>query len=415
MAAPDCAPPFSLTDEDVAGFADELVAYHGEFAGLFKRDEQSEWGRLYLTGLLLPGLRKSVETVALHVPDGHVRDMQRFIGVGAWDDRLIIDRHMGLVSESLGSADGVLILDGSDFPKQGKHSVGVLRQYCGALGKIANCQAGVFLAYASAKGHVLLDRRLYMPAEWFTDDWQELREAADVPANLEFRTKPQLAWEMIEHILSLGCPKFAWLTCDEGYGGNPEFLGHLEDAQIHYLAEVPVSTRVWLERPATRIPRAKSSGRPPSRERLAPDAPQAQRVDQLAAQLPREAWQLQHVKDGEKGVLRAQFACVRAVAMRDEMPGPDVWVVYRRSEQDPHELKIFISNAPVTTAATEFARISGMRWPIETCFRQAKGCLGMDHYQTRSWRGWHHHMTLVILAQHFLVRLRLRHKKGHRR
>jgi SRSO17 transposase len=138
------------------------------------------------------------------------------------------------------------------------------------------------------------------------------------------------------------------------------------------------------------------------------------RVDQLAAQLPRRAWRKYRVKDGEKGPIEARFAFVKAVAVRDRLPGPEVWVVFRRSLGDPPELKAFLSNAAADIPRRELVRISGMRWPIESCFEQAKGSLGMDEYQTRSWRGWHHHMTLVMLAHHFLVRLQLRHKKGRR-
>jgi len=150
-------------------------------------------------------------------------------------------------------------------------------------------------------------------------------------------------------------------------------------------------------------------------ERLAPGAPQPIRVQELAAQLPRRAWRKHWVRDGEKGPIQAQFAFVRAVAVRDELPGPDVLVVFRRSLGEPPELKAFLSNAPANISRRELVRVSGMRWPIETCFEEAKGELGMDEYQTRSWRGWHHHMTLVILAHHFVVRLKLKHKKGHRR
>jgi len=137
-------------------------------------------------------------------------------------------------------------------------------------------------------------------------------------------------------------------------------------------------------------------------------------VDELAAQLPRRAWRKYRVKDGEKGPIEARFAFVKAVAVRDRLPGPEVWVVFRRSLGDPPELKVFISNAPANIPRRELVRVSAMRWPIESCFEEAKGSLGMDEYQTRSWRGWHHHMTLVMLAHHFLVRLQLRHKKGRR-
>ena len=410
-----CSPRFSLSERDVTRLADELCAYHAEFEGLFFRKEQKCWSLKYVQGLLVSDLGKSIEALALRIEGGIVRNMQQFIGCGAWDDEAILRKHAELVAESLGDPRGVLIVDGSDFAKKGKHSAGVARQYCGATGKIDNCQAGVFLAYASERGYTLLDQRLYLHQEWFEPDSRERWERCQIPDDVAFRTKPQLAWEMIEAAIAKGDLPFSWVTCDEAFGDNHEFLGHLEQAGISYLADVSISTLVWLERPQTKIPPAKGTGRPPSRERLAPDAPKPIRVDELAAQLPKRAWRKYWVKDGEKGPIEARFAFVKAVAVRDKLPGPDVLVVFRRSLGEPSEQKVFISNARADMPRKELVRVSGMRWPIETCFEEAKGHIGMAAYQTRSWRGWHHHMTLVILAHHFLVRLKLQHKKGHRR
>ena len=408
-------PPFALSEEDVEQLATDLVAYHAEFQDLFFRREQKQWGLRYLQGLLLPIRNKSVEAIALSVEDGCVRDLQRFIGDGAWDDEAILGRHAELVSEGLGDESGVLIVDGSDFPKAGEHSAGVARQYCGATGKVDNCQAGVFLAYASKQGHTLLDRRLYLPQQWFEHSSQDRWEQCRIPDGMKFKTKPQLVWGMIENAIAQEVVPFSWITCDEAFGDNHEFLGRLEQARLQYLADVSISTLVWLERPETLIPPSKATGRGPSRERVAADAPKPIRVDELAAQLPKGAWRKYKVKDGEKGPIQARFAFVRAVLSRDKLPGPDVWVVFRRSLGEPPETKVFISNAHPDMPRRELVRVSGMRWPIETCFEEAKGSLGMAEYQTRSWRGWHHHMTLVILAHHFLVRLKLKHKGGRRR
>jgi SRSO17 transposase len=204
------------------------------------------------------------------------------------------------------------------------------------------------------------------------------------------------------------------VLCDEGFGDNPELLQHLEAAQITYLADVAISTRVWLKRPPTEVAAWKGKGRPPSRERVAPQAPRPMRVDELAARLPPGAWRRYRIKEGEKGPIRARFAFVRAVAVRGQLPGLAVWVVLRRSLGESPELKVLPSNAPADAPPGELVRISGMRWPIESCFEEAKGNLGMAAYRTRSWRGWHHHMTLVMLAHHFLVRLRSQHKRGRR-
>jgi len=410
----DVAPPWDLSEEQVAHLAQELVAYHGQFKGLFYRKEQRRWALKYLQGLLLPNRNKCVERLALSVPGGHVRNMQKFLGAGLWEDGAILRRHAELVAQSLGERGGALIVDGSEFPKKGKYSAGVMRQYCGATGKIDNCQAGVFLAYASGRGHTLLDRRLYLPQEWFAQSAQPRWERCDIPADTPFRTKPQLAWEMIERVAAAGVVPFSWVLCDEAFGDNPQFLEHLEAAGITYLADMAVSTRVWLQRPLTRVARWKGNGRPPSRERIAPGEAPPVRLDQLAAQLPRSAWRTHLVREGEKGPIRARFALVRAVVARGRLPGPELWVMLRRSRGESPELKTYLSNAPVDTPRRELVRRSGRRWPIESCFEEAKGNLGMTSYQTRSWRGWHHHMTLVLLAHHFLVRLKLQHKRGRR-
>jgi SRSO17 transposase len=408
-------PRLSLSPEDVSRLAEELRAYHREFAGLFFRREQSHWALKYLEGLLLPEGGKSTERLALRLAGGNVRNMQQFLGEGAWDDEAVLAHHAELVAESLGDAEGVLIVDGSDFPKKGQHSVGVARQYCGATGKLDNCQAGVFVAYASRHGYTLLDRRLYLPQEWFAPTSRDRWERCAIPEGTPFQTKLELAWGMIEKLHAPGGLPFRWLTCDEAFGDSHDFLGRLEALPRTYLADVSVSTLVWLERPRTAVPPAKATGRPSYRERVVEGTPPPMRVDALAEQLPKGALRTYRVKAGQKGPIRARFAFVRAVAARDQRPGPDVWVVFRRSRSEPAALKVFLSNAPADTPAKDLVRVSGMRWPIETCFEEAKGCLGMADYQTRSWRGWHHHMTLVILAHHFVVRLKLRHKKGLRR
>jgi SRSO17 transposase len=404
-----------LSAQDVVDLAEELQAYHAEFADLFWRREQQQWALKYLKGLVQPEGGKSVERLALRVPGGNVRNMQQFIGEGAWDDAALLEKHAALVGESLGEADGVLIVDGTDFPKKGKYSAGVARQYCGATGKVDNCQAAVFVAYASRQGHTLLDRRLYLPTEWFEASSQERWQRCEIPEGTPFRSKLELAWEMLERLQAQGVVPFSWVLCDEAFGNSHEFLRRLEHAGLRYLADVPVSTLVWPKRPATAVPPAKSTGRPPSRERVVAGEPGPLRVDRLMEQLPQRSWRTYTVKAGAKGPIRARFAFVPSVAARDQLPGPDVWVVFRQSLSEPRELKVFLSNAPAETPKAELVRQSGLRWPIETCFEEAKHNLGMAQYQTRSWRGWHHHMTLVILAHHYLVRVQLRHKKRPRR
>lgn len=410
-ALPAPPPAVNLAPRDVEALLDELQAYHAHFSPLFARREQRSWGLQYLQGLLLDLPRKSIEPMALVLPEGNVRAMQQFIGEGAWDDGAILAAHQRLVAETLGEPEGVLIVDGSEFAKKGDASVGVARQYCGALGKIANCQAGVFVAYVGRRGYTLLDRRLYLPQAWLTPAYATRRRRCGVPEAIRFRTASVLAWEMLETVRAAGVLPVGWVTFDEAFGKDPGFLCRLEEAGLRYLAEVPCRTRVWRRHPAVEPPSRSGRGRPRIHPRVALDTTRPQRVDALARRLPPAAWRVYDIKDGAKGVIRAEFAFLRVYPVRDKVPGPKSWVVLRRTLDERRELKYYLSNATADTPPEAMVRISGLRWPIERAFQEGKDELGMDHYETRTWRGWHHHMTLVILAHHFLVRLRLRLNK----
>ncbi len=401
------APVLNLAPHDLDTILKELREYHALFSLLFYRREQRDWSQAYLHGLLLELPRKSIEPMVLHLRGADrnaVRAMQQFLSEGAWDDAAILHRLWQELATELGDDDGVLILDGSDFPKQGQESVGVARQYCGELGKTANCQAGVFLAYASQHGYALLDRRLYLPEAWFTDAYAEHRTACGVPHDVTFMTKSELGWAMIEAVVQSGTLPCRWVTCDEGFGKNPDLLDQIATLGLWYFAEVPHDTRVWRERVATALPPWSGRGPKPKRERVVPDAPAPQEVQALAAALPASQWQQYVIQEGSQGPQVAEFAFVRVVAVRDGLPGPEVWLVLRRSLTDG-ELKTYVCNAPADILHQRLVRTSGLRWPIETCFEVGKQELGMGDYEVRSWRGWHHHMTLVILAMAFLVRL----------
>jgi SRSO17 transposase len=399
-----------MTPEEVAALHDELVAYHAAFAPLFQRAEQRHWALKYLEGQLLPLERKSIEPMADALVGGNVQAMQQFISLGAWDDDAVLARHQQLVAETLGdAATGVLIVDGCDFPKQGEHSVGVARQWCGALGKVANCQASVVACYASARGFTLVDRRLYVPEDWFTDAYTTRRARCGVPAATTFQTRSALAWAMIAGLRARGALPFRWVTGDEHFGNTPVLLDQIAGAGLAYFMEVPHNVRVWATRPPTAVPPAtgKKGGRF-TRLRLAPGAPAAVRVDALAAALPASAWQVAQIQEGSKGPLLAEVAFVRAVAVRDGLPGPDVWLVLRRALDAARELKAYLCNAAAETPPETLVWLLGLRWPVEQAIKEAKDELGLDHYEVRGWRGWHHHTTMTLLAQHFLVRLRSR-------
>ena len=425
----------TLTPADLADVGAELASYHAHFAPSFARREQRDWAAVYLWGLLTANVpRKNVEAMALRLlgagPQAahQVRALQQFIGEGAWDDAAILTQHQRLVAASLGESDGVFILDGSDVPKRGAHSAGVAAQWCGATGKTDNCQAGVFLGYASRQGYTLLDRRLFLPESWFDDAHAPLWRACRIPADVVFRTKAELAAEMVEQVQQRGELPASWLVCDEWFGRNQALLDRMDAAGLWYLAEVPRNTQVWPLREPTdgrrvracprawRPPRAASGkGRKGRHDRLHPDSPPALPVEILAVQLARRRWQRYRLLEGRKGPIVADFVALRALASRtgyrEGVPGPEVWVLIRRplllpGQTEAPELKYYVSNAPADMPLAELVRVCGMRWPIECCFEEGKGELGMDQYELRFWRRWYHHMTLVILAHHFLVRLR---------
>jgi SRSO17 transposase len=415
LRAPALTPPPSarppggaLTPDEVLALHDELEAYHREFAPLFHRSEQRHWALKYLEGQLLPLERKSIEPLADALVGGNVQAMQQFIGLGAWDDDAVLARHQQLVAETLGDpATGVLIVDGCDFPKQGDHSVGVAPQYCGALGKVANCQASVVTCYASARGHTLVDRRLYVHEDWFGAAYADRRARCGVPVDLAFQTRTELTWAMIAELRGRDDLPFRWVTGDEHFGNTPVLLDRIAEAGLAYFMEVPHNVRVWATRPPTAVPSATGKkGHPSTRLRLAPGAPAPVRVDALTAALPPTAWQVAQIQEGSTGPLVAEVAFVRAVAVRDGLPGPDVWLVLRRALDATRELKTYLCNAAADIPPETLVWLLGLRWPVEQAIKEAKDELGLDHYEVRGWRGWHHHTAMTLLAQGFLTRLR---------
>ena len=411
-------PELNLAPRDVEAMADELAAYHQLFHSQFRRSEQREWSEFYLRAQLSEIERKNIEAMVLRLigpSPNAVRAVQQFIGEGRWDDQAILSELQRQVAQTLGEADAVVIVDGSGFPKQGQHSVGVAPQYCGLLGKIANCQEGVFLVYASQRGYTFLDCRLYLPRRWFQADHRKRWEACDIPNEVRFKTEPALALEMLQALARAAVLPFRWVTADEHFGEIPAFLDGIEALHKYYMAEVPINTHVWLSTPAVQQPGQSSSGRPRTRLRVWPQAAKAQALCDIAAQLPKAVWRTYIVKEGSKGPLVAAFAFLRVTRVRKGLPGSRVWAIFRRSLGPKPELKTFLSNAPTTCAQVQLVRLTGLRWPVETAIEEGKGEVGMDHYETRTWRGWHHQMTHSFLAHFFLVRMRVKLKKsaGH--
>lgn len=402
-----CLPPIcNLAPRDVEQFVEALAAYHAAFAEAFRRPEQLRWSAVYLQGLLGPEPRKTSERMAL-MQGVNARDLQHFIGQSAWAIEPVIARQQQLIAETLGVPDGIVLLDESGVVKQGQDSVGVAAQYCGAVGKVANCQVGVYLGYLSAKGYTLADSRLYLPEGWFAAEHAEKRTQCGIPDHLTFQTKPELALSLLKDAVRRGSLPFHWVAVDALYGDTPAFLEGVAALEKWYFAEVACSTRVWWRHPQLHVPVRDGRGRRPTKLRLRYAYQQPRRVEALVRRIPRQCWQRYVIKEGSKGPIICDFAFVRVSGVRDGLPGTTVWLVIRRKLDDLSEVKFYLSNAPAACAHATLARMSGARWPVELCFAESKDEVGLDHYETRSWLGWHHHMTLVALAHHFLVRLRV--------
>jgi len=395
-------PLLTLKPQQITGLLDHLRSFWERFARFFQRREQREWGFKYLQGRLLDGGKHYTQPLARRLGEKNVRAMQNFVGASPWDDQAVQEEHQQTVQETLGEPEGLVIMDGTGFPRKGSESAGVARQYCNETGKVDNCQVGLFLTYASTRGYALLDRRLYLPQEWFSPEYAARRERCGIPEDLPFRTHQGLAWEMLEGVYRRGVVTFRWVLGDEEFGCDTGLLDQIAGLGKWYFMEVPADTQVWLERPQTEVPAWQGRGRKPCRERLAAEAPLPQTVAEVAAGLPSQTWQCYTLHEGSKGPLVADVACVRVVAVRDGLPGPDVWLVIRQNVLTG-EMKYFLSNAPQDTPAAQLAGLSAARWPVEQGIEDCKDELKMNQYAMRSWRGWHHHMTLVMIAHLFLV------------
>jgi SRSO17 transposase len=405
-----------MTPDDVRAAAEQLVDFHERFASLFGKEQAQDHAYDYIKGLLVCPERKSVEPIALHVGHGDVSGLQKFLGAGPWpcDDvqaeaqSLFVDE---LVPSAVGSPVGVVgVVDESAFTKKGTHSAGVARQHNGRLGKEDNCQVGVFLIGVTPAGSALLDHRLFLPEDWCasTREAKDRRAEAHIPEGLPFRTKPRIAAELIRDVAVLGTVKLDWVVADEEYGRAGHFLDELEGLEQRYVVEVPVTTAVWTVDPADCIPAYSGRGRVPRR----PARDAVRTVAALAAELPASAWQALQVREGALGPLVFEFAAVRVWSMRHRKPGPPAWLLIRRSLGEKPELKYYISDAGEETPLSTLALVACTRCQVEEFLEDCKSYLGMAQYETRSYVGWHHHMTLVGLAHLFvtLARKRLQRK-----
>jgi SRSO17 transposase len=333
----------------------------------------------YLQSLLSAVERKNswqlAEAAGLVNPYG----FQHLLGRARWDAEAVRDAHCQDVLAGLGQEDAVLAIDETGFIKKGTKSAGVARQYCGASGKLDNCQVGVFLSWQTAKGHALLDRALYLPREW-TDEPARCR-AAGIPEQVTFATKPELARRLVERALEAGA-RPAWVVADSVYGAHHKLRFFLEERQQPYVMAVTSAQSVWT-------------------------GLSQRRVKRLVALAPADAWQRFQVGAGSKGPRLFEWAAV-SINHPYEPRKWQRWVLLRRSCSDPQDIAFYLAFGPAGTPVSELARAAGRRWAIEEAFAQGKGEVGLDQYEVRSWVGWHRHMTLAMVAHALLALTRAR-------
>jgi SRSO17 transposase len=343
------------------------------------RQEPYHQALAYVRGLMSPVERKNGWQVAEEVGEATPYAMQHLLDRAKWDCDGVRDELRRYVWETLAEPNAVLVIDETGFLKKGCKSVGVQRQYSGTAGRIENCQIGVFLSYASPRGHTLLDRELYLPKSW-TDNQERCREA-HVPASVAFATKPELAWRMLERTLDAGLP-VAWVAGDTVYGSSQPLRANLEARKQAYALAVACKEHVEVQ--GTR-----------------------RRVDQVVRGLAREDWQELSAGTGSKGP--RLFAWARVELAAPQISGWQRWLLVRRSLDEgakPAEMAYVLVFAPTGTSLEEIVEAFGARWTVEQCFEEGKGEVGLDEYEVRSWHGWYRHVTLSMLALAFLAALR---------
>jgi len=402
-------PKFDLGKGDIKNFMNELSGFHEQFADCFQRSESREHFFKYMAGQFSPLERKSIEPIALAVKDGNVRAMQRFVTDAPWDDNKMIAKYRNLVNDDLGSPDGAIIFDESGFIKKGQDSIGVARQYCGTAGKVDNCQVGVFAAYVSEQGYALIDKRLFIPKKWFTDAYFERRRKCKLPEEAVFRTKPQLAVEMLGDIVQQDALPFKYVLTDSLYGISPEFIEAVEALPDKtYFVQVPKDTLCWLKRPMTITKQYFWGGKTRTKTLLVDQDSKPISVEELAGNINDYFWYRRKVSEGTKGPIVYEYTRRKIILSAAGLPQKNVWLLIRRTLDSEPQYSFFISNASASTRLETLVWLSGLRWAIEQCFEENKSELGMDHYEVRKFTGWHHHMLTCMLAHFFLWHLKIR-------
>lgn len=392
-----------LDAEDIVGMIDNLLPFLQRYYPHFQRSEQRDNAFVIVQGKLSALSRKTAEPIA-HAANRRRETLQDFLGSSPWEDDLLLTELRQHVREVWNDPNSVLIGDGSGFQKKGEHSCGVKRQYCGRLGKIENCQIGIFLGYSCKHGHTLLDHRLFLPHEWADHDDQ--RQRGKIPEHITY----QEGWEiLLDQLRRSKDVPHAWFVCDSEFGKVYAFRQGLRRAEERYAVDVPNDFLI-RDLGATPPERTSPHGRAPAVPFVS--------IEAWAAGQPAEAWQRFEIRGGEKGPLLVEAVELLAVETKEEgrVGGATERLVVIRTvgREDARTWYVF-TNAEANVGLCDVVWAHGQRFWQEWCFQQCKSEVGMSHYEVRSWRGWHHHMTMTLLSMWYLGLEKDRLKKKLRR
>jgi SRSO17 transposase len=402
-----------MTAKQMERCRQRLTTYLAEMLAPLGRSERRYWGSVYVRGLLLDGERKSAGAIATRLPDANEQNLQQFLSQSPWAWEPVWQA-MAERSERAFPAPEAWVIDDTSFPKKGEHSVGVQRQYCGALGKKANCQVAVSLHRTDPQGSSPLGFRLYLPELW-TDDRDRCQQVG-VPDEVGFQKKWELALELIDQTLTWGLEKPEAVLADSGYGDNGAFRHGLEQRGLPYAVGITRDVVVWTEPPTYCIPEApRAPGPKPKRISYGEQRPWS--VQEVARQKQRQfravSW-----REGAQGPLRSRWWAGRVQTawhwQEGEEPGSPLWLLIEWPPQEPEPAKYYLCDLPEVLSRKRLVQIARGRWRIELDYQQMKEELGLDHFEGRSWIGWHHHVTLVMLA-HLFLRLEQQRRSSKRK
>jgi SRSO17 transposase len=404
-----------MTPQSLKSLESRLMRFLEDLLEPMGRSERRHWARVYVEGLLLDGERKSIEPLAARIPGADVQALRQFVGQSPWEVEQVQRRLAHKMVDLLSDAQ-VWILDETAFPKAGEHSVGVARQYCGTLGKVANCQVAVSLHWSSEAASCPLLWRLYLPQEWFKDAARA--QEVKLPSGTVHQSKTELALEVIDQALAWELPILP-VVADSFYGNDFAFRQALRERHLPYAVQVEPSTVVWTTDPNLPLPPPKKGqmGRPrryPPREAL----PRAESLEKVAHQLPASAWRTLTWRQGSRGAQSSRFALLpvwAAHGWRQQTHPPRVkeWLLVEWPKDEKQPTKYWLVQLGSQRPGWRHCvRIAKARWRVEQDYRELKEELGLDHYEGRQWWGWHHHVCLVTMAYAFLRSEQARLKKN---